>query len=113
MQDSFTFAADALLSSAGIVDVSDRRPHEKLPSAVRQKFRYHRRPFLTLRHRRCHRLAGDFLHVVVRREGPTPGDDVKDLQPVKTHHPSHDLWRLLNAFSGRDLWTVMSPKAIV
>lgn len=74
--------------------VSGRRPAEKSPSAccihppsamhALQKFRYHRRPFLTLRHR-SHRLTEDFLRVVVSRESPTPRDDMKVLQLVIRH----------------------------
>ena len=55
---------------------------------AQQKFGFALRPFLlTLRHRGCH--AVDVFHVVVSREGSTPVDDAKVIDPVITHHLPH------------------------
>ena len=55
---------------------------------VQQKFGFALRPFfLTLRLRVC--LAVDFFHVVVSREGLTPVDSTKVLDPVISHHLRH------------------------
>ena len=59
---------------------------------------------LNPRHRRCRRLANDFLHVAVSHEGPARGMMRKSLEPATIQHPSyHDLQRPLNAYLGRTL----------